>query len=59
LLLDLYLKASKWDEASALALRIFAHDEKNFTATQKVTEGFLESEQGDRAMSISRASAFR
>jgi len=52
LLLDLYLKASKWDEASALALRIFAHDEKNFTATQKVTEGFLESGQSDRAMSI-------
>jgi len=52
LLLDLYLKASKWDEASALALRIFAHDEKNFTATQKVTEGFLESGQGERAMSL-------
>ncbi|HEV2103564.1 MAG TPA: tetratricopeptide repeat protein [Candidatus Acidoferrum sp.] len=52
LLLDLYLKSSKWEEASALALRIFSHDEKNFTATQKVTEGFLESGQGDRAMSI-------
>jgi len=52
LLLDLYLKSSKWDEASALALRIFSHDEKNFTATQKVTEGFLESGQGERAMSI-------
>jgi tetratricopeptide (TPR) repeat protein len=52
LLLDLYLKSSKWEEASALALRIFSHDEKNFTATQKVTEGFLESGQGERAMSI-------
>jgi pilus assembly protein FimV len=52
LLLDLYLKSSKWDEASALALRIFSNDEKNFTATQKVTEGFLESGQGDRAMSM-------
>jgi len=52
LLLDLYLKSSNWDEASALALRIFSHDEKNFTATQKVTEGFLESGQGERAMSI-------
>jgi tetratricopeptide (TPR) repeat protein len=52
LLLDLYLKSSKWDEASALALQIFSHDEKNFTATQKVTEGFLESGQGDRAMSM-------
>jgi len=52
LLLDLYLKSSKWDEAAALALRIFSHDEKNFTATQKVTEGLLESGQGDRAMNI-------
>ncbi|HEX8711252.1 MAG TPA: tetratricopeptide repeat protein, partial [Terracidiphilus sp.] len=52
LLLEIYLKSSKWEEASALALRIFSHDEKNFTATQKVTEGFLESGQGDRAMSI-------
>src|ERR1700758_3603484 len=52
LLLDLYLKSSKWEEASALALRIFSHDEKNFTATQKVTEGFLESGQSERAMSM-------
>jgi pilus assembly protein FimV len=52
LLLDIYLKSSKWDEATALALRIFSSDEKNFTATQKVTEGLLESGQGDRAMSV-------
>jgi len=52
LLLDLHLKSSKWDEATALALRIFSHDEKNFTATQKVTEGLLESGQGERAMSV-------
>jgi pilus assembly protein FimV len=52
LLLDLCLKSSKWEEASALALRIFSHDEKNFTATQKVTEGFLESGQSERAMSM-------
>jgi len=52
LLLDIYLKSSRWDDASALALRIFSHDEKNFTATQKVTEGFLESGQGERAMSM-------
>ncbi|HXH65728.1 MAG TPA: tetratricopeptide repeat protein [Candidatus Limnocylindrales bacterium] len=52
LLLDLYLKSSKWEEASALALKIFSHDAKNFTATQKVTEGFLESGQGERAMSM-------
>jgi tetratricopeptide (TPR) repeat protein len=52
LLLDLYLKAAKWDEATALALRIFSNDEKNFTATQKVTEALLESGQGERAMSL-------
>jgi len=51
LLLDLYLKNSKWDESTALALKIFSSDEKNFTATQKVTEALLESGQGERAMS--------
>ena len=52
LLLDLYLKSEKWDEATALALKIFSNDEKNFTATQKVTEALLESGQGDRAMAL-------
>ncbi|HTB91845.1 MAG TPA: tetratricopeptide repeat protein [Candidatus Sulfotelmatobacter sp.] len=52
LLLDIYQKTSKWDEATALALRIFSSDEKNFTATQKLTEGLLESGQGDRALSV-------
>ncbi len=52
LLLDLYLKAEKWDQATALALKILSNDEKNFTATQKVTEALLESGQGDRAMAL-------
>jgi len=52
LLMDLYLKNSKWDEASALALKIFSSDEKNFTATQKVAQALLESGQGERAMSV-------
>jgi pilus assembly protein FimV len=52
LLLDLYVKGGKWDEATALALRIFSTDEKNFGATQKVTESLLESGQGERAMSV-------
>src|SRR3974390_2406765 len=52
LLLDLYLKNAKWDEGRALALRIFAGDEKNFGATQKVTEALLEHGQGERAMSM-------
>jgi tetratricopeptide (TPR) repeat protein len=52
LLLDLYLKNAKWDEATALALRIFSSDEKNFGATQKVTETMMESGQAERAMSL-------
>jgi len=52
LLLDLYLKNAKWDEATALALRIFTSDEKNFGATQKVTEALLEAGQAERAMSL-------
>ena len=52
LLMDLYLKNAKWDEATALALKIFSSDEKNFTATQKVTEALLQSGQGERAMSV-------
>jgi len=52
LLMDLYLKNGKWDEATGLALRIFSTDEKNFSATQKVTEALLESGQGERAMSV-------
>lgn len=52
LLLDLYLKNAKWDEATALALRIFSLDEKNFGATQKVTQALLEAGQAERAMSL-------
>lgn len=52
LLLDLYLKNAKWDEATALALKIFSSDEKNFGATQKVTEVLMESGQAERAMSM-------
>lgn len=52
LLLDLYLKNAKWDEATTLALRIFSLDEKNFGATQKVTQALLEAGQAERAMSL-------
>ena len=47
LLLDLYLKNVKWDEASSLALRIFDADPKNFGPAQKIVEGLLESGQGE------------
>jgi pilus assembly protein FimV len=52
LLLDLYLKNAKWDEATALALRIFSADEKNFSASQKVTETLIESGQAESAMNL-------
>jgi pilus assembly protein FimV len=52
LLLDLYLKSVNWDEATALALRIFEADEKNFGLTQKVAEALLQSGQSAQAMAI-------
>jgi pilus assembly protein FimV len=52
LLLDLYLKSAKWDQASELALRVFEADPKNFGPAQKLVESLLESGQGDKAMAI-------
>ncbi len=52
LLLDLYLKSVNWDKATALALRIFDADEKNFGLTQKVAEALLQSGQSAQAMAI-------
>ena len=52
LLLDLYLKSVNWDKATALALRIFEADEKNFGLTQKVAEALLQSGQSQQAMAI-------
>jgi tetratricopeptide (TPR) repeat protein len=52
LLLDLYLKNSDWDEASALAHRVFEADEKNFGPMQKVVESLLQSGNGEKAMEI-------
>ena len=52
LLLDLYVKASNWDKATALALRVLGADSKNFGPAQKIVEGLLESGQSDRAMAI-------
>jgi pilus assembly protein FimV len=51
-LLDLYLKSSHWDEASALALQVFEGDEKNFGLAQKVAEAMLESGQAEAAMGL-------
>jgi pilus assembly protein FimV len=52
LLLDLYLKSVNWDKATALALRIFEADEKNFGLTQKVAEALLQSGQSAQAMAV-------
>jgi pilus assembly protein FimV len=52
LLLDLYIKSVNWDKATALALRIFEADEKNFGQTQKVAEALLHSGQSEQAMAI-------
>jgi len=51
-LLDLYLKNSDWDQASALAHRVFEADEKNFGPMQKVVESLLQSGNGEKAMEI-------
>jgi tetratricopeptide (TPR) repeat protein len=51
-LLDLYLKSSNWDDASALALQVFEGDEKNFGLAQKVAEAMLESGQTQQAMAL-------
>jgi pilus assembly protein FimV len=52
LLLDLYIKSVNWEKATALALRIFEADEKNFGQTQKVAEALIQSGQGEKAMAI-------
>jgi pilus assembly protein FimV len=52
LLLDLYLKETNWDKASALALRVLGADSKNFGPAQKIVEALLQSDQSDRAMAI-------
>jgi tetratricopeptide (TPR) repeat protein len=52
LLIDLYLKNSDWDQATALAHRVFEADEKNFGPMQKVVESLLQSGNGEKAMGI-------
>jgi len=51
-LLDLYVKAADWDDATKLALRVFEADEKNFTLVQKAAQALLDSNQADRAMAL-------
>jgi tetratricopeptide (TPR) repeat protein len=56
LLLDLYIKNSDWDQASALAYRVFEADEKNFGPMQKVVESLLQAGNGEKAMEILKKS---
>src|SRR6266850_4680135 len=51
-LLDLYVKSANWDKATALALRVFEADEKNFGPMQKTVEALLGADQGEKAMAI-------
>ena len=51
-LLDLYVKSSNWDKATALAFRVFEADEKNFGPMQKTVEALLAAGQGEKAMAI-------
>jgi len=52
LLLDLYLKNSDWEQAAALASRVFDSDIKNFATSQKVVEALLQADEGEQAFTL-------
>jgi tetratricopeptide (TPR) repeat protein len=52
LLLDLYLKNSDWEQAAALAARVFDADIKNFGPSQKVVEALLQADEGEKAFTL-------
>ena len=52
LLLDLYLKDSDWEQAAALAARVFDADIKNFGPSQKVVEALLQADEGEQAFTL-------
>jgi tetratricopeptide (TPR) repeat protein len=52
LLLDLYLKNSDWEQAAALASRVFDSDINNFGPAQKVVEALLQADEGEQACSL-------
>jgi tetratricopeptide (TPR) repeat protein len=52
LLLDLYLKNSDWEQATALAARVFDADIKNFGPSQKVVEALLHADEGEQAFTL-------
>src|SRR5258707_7156052 len=52
MLLDLYLKNSDWEQAAALASRVFDADIKNFGPSQKVVEALLQADEGEQAFTL-------
>src|ERR1700681_1800498 len=52
LLLDIYIKNSDWEQASALASRVFAADIKNFGPAQKVVDALLQADEGEPAFAL-------
>jgi tetratricopeptide (TPR) repeat protein len=52
LLLDLYIKNSNWDQAAALAIRVFEADPKNFGPMQKIVGLLVQAGQGEKALGI-------
>ncbi len=52
LLLDLYLKNSDWEQAAALAMRVFDADPKNFGPAQKIAEALLAADHGAQAFEL-------
>ncbi len=51
-LLDLYLKAEDWENATALAMKVLEADDKNFSLAQKVAQALLDADQATRAMTL-------
>ena len=52
LLLDIYIKNSDWEQASALASRVFDADIKNFGPAQKVVDALLQADDGEQAFAL-------
>ena len=51
-LLDLYVKAEDWEDATALAMKVLEADDKNFSLAQKVAQSLMDSNEEDRAMTL-------
>jgi lipopolysaccharide biosynthesis regulator YciM len=52
LLLDIYVKNADWEQASALAKRVFDADIKNFGPAQKVVDALLQADEGEQAFAL-------